>query len=48
MIVRKAATALLENQPAFRRGARQQAEALFDLNDMVTAYLRVFNELVEV
>jgi glycosyltransferase involved in cell wall biosynthesis len=44
----RAATALLENQPAFRRGARQQAEALFDLNDMVAAYLRVFNELLEI
>ena len=42
-----AATALLEHQPEFREGARLQAEALFDVNDMVKAYLKMFNELVE-
>lgn len=43
----EAATTLLEHQPAYRQGARLQAEALFDLNDMVAAYSRVFTGLLE-
>ncbi len=43
----EAAVNILEDQPAFRNGARIQAEALFDLQDMVAGYLRVFERVSE-
>jgi glycosyltransferase involved in cell wall biosynthesis len=42
----QAAAVLLDDQPRFRRAARQRAEAAFGLDRMVEAYLEVLVDAV--